>query len=75
MCVVLAGVAMMQIVGSPYVKAGHGANGKHPPPPPSTRCMVVNGCDDRGGPDGRQQGGAEGWDSDVGRLVPLGLNF
>ena len=38
---------MMQIVGSPYVKAGHGANGKHPPPPPGGRCMVVNGCDDR----------------------------
>ena len=48
LCVVLAGVAMMQIVGSPYVKAGHGANGKHPPPPPSGRCMLVNGCDDQG---------------------------
>lgn len=28
--VVLAGVAMMQIVGAPCVKAGPGTNGKHP---------------------------------------------
>lgn len=28
--VVLAGVAMMQIVGAPCVKAGPSANGKHP---------------------------------------------
>ncbi|CAL8280332.1 unnamed protein product [Arctogadus glacialis] len=36
----LPGVAMMQIVGSPYVKAGHGANGMIPGMPPSMVPMM-----------------------------------
>lgn len=43
--IVLSGVAMMQIVGAPCVKAGPSANGKHPAArhsEPTVDGMVVN---------------------------------